>query len=296
MFVLNAPPVCLFHAPLIKDDPRMFTVQNQSMLLQNKNAVIYGGGMSLAGSVAHAMAREGANIFLAGRNIASLRKVKDDIIRSGGKASAAELDAMNERSVNEHMATVLAAAGSIDIAFNLIGIYNVQNIPLSEMDLHDFVQSITDAMTTHFLTATAAARIMIRQRSGVILSLTATPGGIAYPLTGGFGPACCAIEGFSRNLASEVGPHGVRAVNIRSAGSPDSRPFVEAIFNKPDLVKPVLQKMENDTMLKKLPLMEDIANVAVFLSSSLAAKVTGVTIDVTVGTTTGIGRAEIPFK
>jgi enoyl-[acyl-carrier-protein] reductase (NADH) len=54
--------------------------------------------------------------------------------------------------------------------------------------------------------------------------------------------------------------------------------------------------MENDTMLKKLPLMEDIANVAVFLSSPLSAKITGVTIDVTVGTTTGLSRAEIPFK
>jgi 3-oxoacyl-[acyl-carrier protein] reductase len=266
------------------------------MLLQNKNAVIYGGGMSLAGAVAHTMAREGANLFLAGRNITSLIKVRNDIIQAGGKAEAAELDAMDESSINKHLAAVAAAAGSVDIVFNLIGIHNIQNIPLAEMNLHDFVQPVIDTMTTHFLTATAAARIMIRQRSGVILSLTATPGGIAYPLTGGFGTACNALEGFSRNLASELGPHGIRVVNIRSAGSPDSRPFVEAIFNMPDKVKPVLQKMENDTMLKKLPLMEDIANVAVFLSSPLAAKITGVTIDVTVGTTTGISRAEIPFQ
>jgi len=266
------------------------------MLLQNKNAVIYGGGMSLAGAVARTMAREGARIFLAGRNTASLVKVKNDIIHAGGKAEVAELDAMDESAVNRHLAAVAAAGGSVDIAFNLIGINNVQNIPLAEMDLHDFVQPVNDSMTTHFLTATAVARIMIRQQSGVILSLTATPGGIAYPFTGGFGVACSAIEGFSRNLASELGPHGVRVVNIRSGGSPDSRPFVEAIMNMPDEVKPVLQKMENDTMLKKLPLMEDIANVAVFLSSSLAAKITGVTIDVTVGTTTGLSRSEIPFK
>ena len=266
------------------------------MLLQNKNAVIYGGGISLAGAVARTMAREGANIFLAGRNAASLIKVKNDIIQAGGKAEVAELDAMDEGAVNQHLTAVAKAGGSVDIAFNLIGINNIQNIPLAEMHLHDFVAPVNDSMITHFLTATAAARIMIRQRSGVILSLTATPGGVAYPLTGGFGVACCAIEGFSRNLASEVGPHGVRVVNIRSAGSPDSRPFVEAIVNMPDQVKPVLQKMENDTMLKKLPLMEDIANVAVFLSSPLSAKITGVTIDVTVGTTTGLSRAEIPFK
>jgi enoyl-[acyl-carrier-protein] reductase (NADH) len=266
------------------------------MLLQKKNAVIYGGGISLAGSVARAMAREGARIFLAGRNVASLQKVASDILQDGGKAEVAELDAMNENAINKHLSAVAAAAGTVDISFNLIGIHNIQNIPLTEMRLHDFVQPINDTMVTQFLTTTAAGRIMTRQRSGVILSLTATPGGVAYPLTGGFGVACSTLEGFSRNLASELGPQGVRVVNIRSAGSPDSRPFVEAIVNMPGEVKPVLQKMENDTMLKKLPLMEDIANVAVFLSSHLAAKITGITVDVTVGTTTGLSRHEIPFK
>jgi enoyl-[acyl-carrier-protein] reductase (NADH) len=53
-------------------------------------------------------------------------------------------------------------------------------------------------------------------------------------------------------------------------------------------MKSILQKMEEDTMLKKLPLMADIANLAVFLSSDLAGKITGVTVDVTCGTTAGL--------
>lgn len=85
------------------------------------------------------------------------------------------------------------------------------------------------AMETQFITATAAARVMVKQRSGVILSLTATPGGIGYANVGGFGPACCAIEGLSRDLGAELGLYGVRVVNIRSAGSPDSRVFKEAL-------------------------------------------------------------------
>ncbi|HVU57236.1 MAG TPA: SDR family oxidoreductase [Puia sp.] len=260
------------------------------MLLQKKNAVIYGGGASLAGAVARTMAREGANIFLAGRNIASLEKVKEEIVQNGGRAEAAALDAMNESSVRQHLKKVVDSAGTVDISFNLIGVHNVQNIPLIEMELSEFVQPITDTMTTQFLTSTAAGQIMVRQGSGVILSLTATPGGIGYPLTGGFGPACAAIEGFSKNLAAELGPHGVRVVNIRSAGSPDSRPFAQAMLSMPDMLRPILTRMEEDTMLKKLPLMEDIANTALFLSSPLAARITGVTIDVTVGTTTQIKR------
>jgi enoyl-[acyl-carrier-protein] reductase (NADH) len=143
-------------------------------------------------------------------------------------------------------------------------------------------------MRTQFLTATAAGRVMMKQGSGIILSLTATPGGIGYPYTGGFAAACCALESFSRNLASELGPYGVRVINMRSGGSPDSRIFKQAIENNPEEMKSVLHKMEQDTMLKKLPLMEDIANLAVFLSSDMAAKITGVTVDVTCGTTAGL--------
>ncbi|HEY4205341.1 MAG TPA: SDR family oxidoreductase [Puia sp.] len=268
------------------------------MLLKNKNAVIYGGGASLAGAVALAMAREGANIFLAGRNIPSLEKIKGEIIQKGGRAEVAAVDAMDGNSIRRHLQQVIDSADTVDISFNLIGIHNVQNIPLVEMNLPEFIQPITDSMTTQFLTTTVAGEVMARQGSGVILSLTATPGGIGYALTGGFGPACAAIEGYSRNLASELGPHGVRVVNIRSAGSPDSRPFVEAIQSMADTVKPILKRMAEDTMLKKLPPMADIANTAVFLSSYLAASITGVTIDATVGTITQINRPatdRVPF-
>jgi 3-oxoacyl-[acyl-carrier protein] reductase len=129
---------------------------------------------------------------------------------------------------------------------------------------------------------------MKEQRSGVILSLTATPGGIGYPLVGGFGPACRVIEGFSCNLASELGPFGVRVVNMRSAGSPDSRVFREAIEQGGEKVEAFMGKLKDDTMLKDLPSVADIANLAVFLASPLASKITGVTVDVTCGTTAAL--------
>jgi 3-oxoacyl-[acyl-carrier protein] reductase len=96
------------------------------------------------------------------------------------------------------------------------------------------------------------------------------------------------LKVFRGNLASEVGVYGIRVVNIRSGGSPDSRVFKEAIHKNPDAMEPILRSMESDTMLKQLPLMDDIANVTVFLSSDRAGKITGVTIDVTAGTTTGL--------
>jgi 3-oxoacyl-[acyl-carrier protein] reductase len=258
------------------------------MILTGKNAVLYGVAESLGGTVARSFAKAGARLFLTARRLENARKIADEIRAAGGQADAAEVDALDGQAVNTHADHVVTSAGTLDISFNLINLRDVQDVALVDMDAEDFVRPVRTAALTQFLTGTAAGRIMSRQRSGVVLSLTATPGGIGYPLVGGFGPACCVIEAFSRNLAAELGPKGVRAVNIRSAGSPDSRPFREAIAQSGPDAREFLSRLEDDTMLKGLPLMEDIANAAVFLASDLASKITGVTLDVTAGTTSAL--------
>ena len=168
------------------------------MLLENKNAIIYGAGGSIGGAVARAFAREGAKVFVTGRNPAPLDKVVDGIVSSGGKAVAATVDAMNQNEVRDHVDKVVREAGHVDISFNAIGIEDKQGIALVDMSLDDFIRPVNLAMQTQFITATAAARVMMKQRSGAILSLTATPGGLGYAMVGGFGPACAAMESFSR--------------------------------------------------------------------------------------------------
>jgi 3-oxoacyl-[acyl-carrier protein] reductase len=258
------------------------------VILQKKNAVIYGAGGSLGGAVAKALAAAGAKVFLTGRTISSVQKVANEIMDAGGNAETAQVDALDETAINDHLRKVVQKAGTVDISFNATGTNVVQNIPLVTMKADDFMNPINFMLRTQFLTATAAGKVMMKQGSGVILSLTATPGGIGYPYTGGFAPACVAMETFSQNLASELGIYGVRHVNIRSGGSPDSKVFKEAIDKHPEEMKPILTKMKADTMLKSLPMMADIANVAVFLSSELAGKITGVTVDVTCGTTAAL--------
>lgn len=257
-------------------------------MLKNKNCVIYGASPSLGGAVARQMARAGAKVFVTNRHAELAQNVADQINSEGGFAEAAEVDAMDENAVQLHLDAIGKKFGVVDISFNLIGIDVLQDIPLIEMKVDEFVRPITDAMHTHFITATAAGRLMSKQGSGVILTLTATPGGIGYPGVGGFGPLCCAMEGFSRNLATELGPSGVRAVNICSGGSLDSRPFKEATVTGALEVQAIFDKMKGDTMLKDLPSMDDIASTAVFLSSDMARKITGVTIDITVGTTAAL--------
>ena len=258
------------------------------MLLKNKNAVVYGAGGSLGGAVSKALAAAGARVFLTGRAPESIDRVKADILAAGGLAETAIVDGFDRDAIAAHLETVVKTAGTVDISFNAVDVAVVQNIPLIDIPVEDIVGPVTKTMQTRTLTALAAARVMMRQRSGVILSLTATPGGIGYPLTGGFAPACCAVECFSRNLAAELGIYGIRVVNIRSGGSPDSRVFKQAIDQFPEVMKGVLREMKADTMIKRLPLMADIANTAVFLASDMAAMITGVTVDVTGGTTAGL--------
>src|SRR6202012_6158044 len=119
----------------------------------------------------------------------------------------------------EHLEKVVGKTGTVDISFNAIAVEVVQNLALIALQADAFMTPVTMMTRTRFLTAVAAAGVMMKQGSGLILSLTATPGGIGYPYTGGFAPACAAIESWSRNLAAEFGVHGVRSVNIRSSGS-----------------------------------------------------------------------------
>lgn len=257
-------------------------------MLAQKNAVILGGGGSLGGAVASALAASGARVFLAGRTLDKLQQVATAITRQGGEAHTQQLDALDESQVNDYLSSIQSKYGSLDICFNAIDLQPVQGVPLLEMQAEDFVRPVRLAMQSMFISSKAAAKIMRDQGSGIILSLTATSAAVSYPYTGGFAPAGAAIEMLSKNLAGELGVYGIRVVNIRSGGSPDSRVFKEVIEQEPEMMASVLRGMEDDTMLKRMPLMKDIADVAVFLCSDYARQITGVTIDVTAGSTSGL--------
>ncbi len=142
---------------------------SKAMLLENKVAVIYGAGGPIGGAVASAFAREGARVFLAGRTMAKLDRVAGAISSLGGLAEAAVVDALDQRAVDGFVDSVVERAGYLDISFNLISYADVQE-PLTEISVEDFLQPITNAMRSHFLTTQAAVRHMLLRGSGVILA------------------------------------------------------------------------------------------------------------------------------
>ena len=251
------------------------------MLLEGRNAVIYGGGGAIGGAVARAFAREGATVHLAGRTPGPLEKVADEIRADGGTAETAVVDALDESSVDAHADAVVASAGSLDVSFNLISHDDVQGTPLAEMSLADFERPVINAVRTMFITTRAAARHMIPHGSGVILVF----GGYGDPMTdhslGGLQVAFGAQEYLRRNLAAELGEHGIRAVTLQTSGVPEV--IADDFVGRDTIVR----QIEGDTLLGRAATLADVGNAAAFAASDWARTITGSAINITCGSEIG---------
>ncbi len=259
------------------------------MLLENKNAIIYGAGGSIGGAVAREFASEGARVFLTGRNRENLETVAEEITAAGGSAEVAVLDALDERAVDEHAQAVVSQADGIDVSFNLITRGDVQTIPLVEMTTEDFVRPITTGITSNFITARAAARQMIWQGSGVILALDSGSADGRSPMMGGTGPADSATDSFIRNLAAEIGPQGVRVVGIWTAGLPETMspeklaPYIGGQEMDEAAFRGLIENLDGMRMTRRSPRLAEVAATAAFLASDHAAAITGTFVNVTSG-------------
>jgi 3-oxoacyl-[acyl-carrier protein] reductase len=248
------------------------------LLLEDKNAVIYGAGGSIGGAVARAFAREGATVHLAGRTQATLDVVADDIRAAGGSAETTVLDALDERAVDEHADAIAAEAGSIDVSMNVIQHGDVQGTAMAEMAVEDYLRPVQAAVRTTFLTARAAARHMIGQRSGVILAFGGSGDPSREHYLGGLQVAFEAIESMRRQLSCELGPHGIRFVTLRSGGVPDSLDGMPAATREA-----IAAGIEGATMLGRAATLEDIGHAAAFAASDRARTMTAATINVSCG-------------
>jgi 3-oxoacyl-[acyl-carrier protein] reductase len=250
---------------------------HRNMLLEAKNAIIYGGGGTIGGAVARAFAREGATVFLAGRTPARLEAVADEIRGAGGVAETAEVDALDERAVDEHADAVAARVGSLDISFNLISHGVVQGTPMAKMDLEDYVGPVATAVRTTFLTARAAARHMMRQRSGVILAFGGEGDPVRGYYLGGLQVAFHAIESMRRQLSSELGEYGIRVVTLRTGGVPESIP--DGFEGR----ERITRSIDDATMLGRAATLADVGDVAAFVASDKARTMTAATVNISAG-------------
>lgn len=254
------------------------------MLLEKRTAIVYGAAGALGSAVSRAYAQEGATVYLAGHRLDRVETLAKEITAEGGRAYAHQVDALDQEAVEAHAALVAERAGRIDVSFNAVGLDHVQGVPLRELGLDDFMMPMNIFVRTQFLTASAAARRMVAQRSGVIVILSTSAARAPLP-SGGFGVACAGIESLSRELAGEVGPFGVRVVCLRPDAIPESvrhgsyvretwRRAAEASGATLEDVLAAKPGMPNP-LLGRAVTLADVAGTAVYLASDLSSGLTG---------------------
>jgi 3-oxoacyl-[acyl-carrier protein] reductase len=254
-------------------------------LLEDRTAVIYGAGGAIGGAVAQAFAREGAHVVLTGRRPAPLERVATEIKRAGGAARVAQVDALDEAAIERHLDQVVEEAGGVDVSFNAVGFNEVQGVPLVDLSLKDFASPIASWSQTVFLTSRLAARRMIKQGSGVIL--TVLPPAAGTGLASGFGAACATVDSISRTLAAEVGPHGVRVLILQPNALPESdalqasfAKYAKGLGTNPE---DTITELANSTLLKRLPTLADVGDIAAFVASDRAGAMTGTVVRIDCG-------------
>jgi NAD(P)-dependent dehydrogenase (short-subunit alcohol dehydrogenase family) len=259
------------------------------MILKNKVAVIYGAGGAIGGAVARAFASEGASVFLTGRKLANTAAVAKDIVVAGGKAEAAEVDALDEQAIDKHLQSVIDQAGRLDISFNAVGIPpgKILGVPLVELDVEQFSVPIASYTKSYFLTARLAARRMILNKSGVIMTVTGLPGRIGTTLNGGYGSSQAAKEALTRDLSAELAPQGIRVVGLRPHGMPETDTMKEAFEIKAKALGMTWEQfrgfLANWSHPRRIMTLVEMANMAVFMASDQASGMTGTTVNLTMG-------------
>ncbi|MFJ3585112.1 SDR family NAD(P)-dependent oxidoreductase [Streptomyces sp. NPDC090127] len=259
------------------------------MLLKDKVAVIHGAGGAIGGAVARAFAAEGAELFLSGRRAGPVEALVEEIVSAGGSAVAAQVDALDEGVVDRYLGSVTDRAGRIDVSFDAVGVPNAEilGVPLTELDVERFALPIAACTRAYFLTARLAARRMVPQGSGVIMTVTALHSRTGIPLVGGYGPAMAAKEALTRDLSAELAPLGVRVVGLRPQAMPETRTIREAFAPRAEATGLTWEQWQEHlaarTHPRRLMRPAELAGTAAFLASDRASGLTGTTVNLTMG-------------
>jgi len=241
------------------------------MILKGKRAIVTGGSRGIGNAIAAEFIRQGAVVYAFSRSAAENQADLEAAAReAGGAFHWRPVDVTNEEEMTRAVDAVAAEAGGIDVLVNNAGI--TRDGLIFRMTLKDWEEVLRVNLTSAFLAARTAARVMIKQRSGSIISLSSVSGIMGNAGQVNYAASKAGLIGFSKSLAREVASRGVR-VNVIAPG------VIET-----DMTKSLGEKAR-DALLGQVPLARmgvpsDVAAVAAFLASDAAAYVTGAVIPV----------------
>jgi 3-oxoacyl-[acyl-carrier protein] reductase len=243
--------------------------------IAGKVVLVTGAGKGIGRGIAQGFARHGAVVTLCARSAAAIEAVAGDIRAQGGIAYAVPADVASARDVDGLVDTIVERAGRLDVLVNNAGVYTTA--PVVEMTEADWDATLDIDLKGVFLCCRAAARIMVRQRSGRIVNITSiaqvrggTPGHAHY------GAAKAGVGALTKTLAKELGPFGITA-NCVAPG----------LIEDTDMGQ-VSKTLMGEAYLATIPLgclgtVQDVVDAVLFLASDRARYVTGETLNVNGG-------------
>lgn len=259
--------------------------------LTDKTTVVFAAGGAIGGAVAKAWAMAGARVYVSGRNLTVLETLVAEIKNSGGWAAAAQVDAMNENEIDDHLRKIVADNGKLNAVFNAVGIRveaGGYGTPATHLSFEQFLEPIRVHVGSQFLTSRNAARVMIETNSaGTILTLAASLSRLKVPLMAGITAASTAVEGLTRSLAGELGNFGIRVICLNPTGLSETRTIRETnAANARTIGIPLAaleQTLSQQWLLGKAPTLADVGKLAAFLVSDAGAILNSHVVDADFG-------------
>ncbi|WP_137126179.1 SDR family NAD(P)-dependent oxidoreductase [Roseomonas sp. HF4] len=249
------------------------------MKLSGMNAVLTGGAKGMGAAITETLAREGADVFLAARDITALEEVADRVRRTGRRAGTCVCDVVEEPSVAEMVRNANAfLGGRIDILVNIVGITGPIETPVQDIDAADFSAVIETNIRGLFLPIKLIVPGMIAQRSGKIVNIAGAAGLRGYKNRAAYSASKWAIRGLTRTVALEVGQHNINC-NTVCPGIVRS-PRLEKLCHEKARARgwsyeQVYEEYLEDMALRRLTEPQDVANAVLFLASADARNITG---------------------
>jgi len=241
------------------------------MKLVDKIAVVTGGGRGIGKEIALALAREGADVVVSGRQRDVLEKTAAEIQALGRRAVVALADVTSESQVSEMFDSAIQAFGRVDILVNNAGIAG-PTAPVTNLSREDWDEVLAVNLTGAFLCARAVIPQMVERRSGKIINISSVAGKMAYALRSPYSASKWGMLGLSASLAQELGPHNIQ-VNAICPGF-----FPSKMTNT--MLGATGKIVLEGTPTGRLGNEEDLKGLAVLLASEASRHITGQAIAV----------------
>jgi 3-oxoacyl-[acyl-carrier protein] reductase len=243
------------------------------MRLQDKVAIVTGGGQGIGRSTAITFAREGAKVVVADMNEQATKAVADEITSNGGQAIPVVVNVTQSDSVDAMVQATIDWGGTIDVLVNNAGITKDSRLQKMGEDAWDAVINVN--LKGVWLCGKAASVKMLEQGSGSIINASSIVGRYGNFGQSNYAATKGGVIAMTQTWAIEMGPKGVR-VNAIAPGF-TMTPMLETVPQK------VLDDISSKTPLRRLGTPEDIANAYLFLASDESSFITGQVIEVSGG-------------